>query len=168
MDDLATGLTATESDRLDQAAALVRSYCGWHIAKSQSGTTTFTVSPVSKLFLPSLYVTAISTVKVGDDALDSGAYRFTENGVVSRVGGRWFGTIEVDFTHGYTDPPPDVTAVVQAVAQRAVGNPGSIIRKQAGPFSETQSQVGFNQAIPIALLSAEKSILDHYRIPSRP
>lgn len=167
MPDLATTLTATDAERLEQAEALVRGYCGWHIAPPREETVTLRGIRRAMLFLPSLYVTSVASVTDDGTALTvEDDYTWSPVGVLTRVGYWSTGEVVVSFTHGYADPPPEVTAVVQAVAQRAVDNPGSLVREQRGPFAETYSQVGFNQSIPLVLLDAEKETLRRYRIPA--
>jgi hypothetical protein len=169
MSELALDLAPSELDRLEQAEALVRAYCGWHIAPSREAEVTFKAATFAdSLMLPSMYVTAVASVTEDGTALvDVDDYNWSSNGVLTRYYWRT-APIVVTFTHGYDVPPAEVTAVVQAVAQRAVSNPGSLVRTQAGPFADTYSQTGFNQSIPMALLPAEREILNHYRIPPRP
>lgn len=168
--ELASGLASTEADRLLQAEALVRSYCGWHIAPSREETVVLHSWGGSFLALPSLYVTAVDTVTEAGTALalDEGYAWLTPSSTLSRYSWGYDADVEVTFTHGYTAPPPEVTAIVQAIAQRALANPGSLVRTQDGPFSDTFSQTGFNQSLPLALLDAEKDVLARYRIPPRP
>lgn len=168
--ELATTLTSTPEERLLQAEALVRSYCGWHIAPQRTDvqvTLPASTSPV--LVLPSLHVSAVTSVTQDGVTVDPADYSWSEAGVLTRTGWAWTTSpVVVTFTHGYAEVPAEVSAVVKAVAQRAVDNPGSRPREQAGPFADTYSQVGFNQAPAIALLDAEKAALDHYRLPPRP
>jgi hypothetical protein len=168
--ELATTLTATEAERLLQAEALVRAYCGWHIAPSRADVEeTLRGDGGAPLLLRSLYVTAVaSVVDDGTTLALTDDYIWSQNGVIRRAGYWGTGDVVVTYTHGYDEPPAEVTAIVQAVAQRAVNNPGSSVRRQVGQVSDTYSQTGFNQSIPLALLDAEKAILDHYRIPPRP
>lgn len=170
MSELAVTLTPDETDRLLQAEALVRSHCGWHIAPSRTETMTLPASDGATLLLPSLMVTAVASVTIDGTALTADEYTWTAAGVLKRsMGWCWgSGTVVVAFTHGYDLAPPEVTAVVQAAAQRALDNPGSRPRDQVGPFAESYSQVGFNQAPALALLDAEKEILDRYKLPPRP
>lgn len=163
--ELATELTSDAAGRLLQAEALVRDYCRWHIAPSR--TATFSKRVRSRvLLLPSLYVTAVTSVTVDGVAVDPDEYDpdGVAAGVLERLCGRWCGRVVVAFTHGYTDPPEVVTGVVQAVAQRAVDNPHSVVRDLVGPFSHTYPQTGFNQATPLALFPAEEKLLDPYRL----
>lgn len=167
--ELATTLTATEEDRLEQAEALVRSYCGWHIAPSKSESLTLVGSGSAVLLLPSLFVTEVTSVVDDGTAVDADSFYCSPAGVLSKWSGVW-GTrlVVVDVVHGYATVPPEVSGVVQAVAQRAVDNPGSRPREQVGPFADTYSQMGFNQAPALALLDAEKAALARYRLPPRP
>lgn len=165
--ELAVTLTATEDERLEQAEALVRGFCGWHIAASRTETIQIRGTGRATLLLPSLYVTAVASVT--DDGtllVHDEDYTWSEAGVITRAAA--FGTelVSVTFTHGYAVPPPEVTGIVQAVAQRAIDNPGSRPRVGDGPFSDTFSQAGFNQAPALGLLDSEKETLRRYRIPS--
>lgn len=168
MTELASGLVASEADRLAQAEALVRSYCGWHIAPPRTEDVSVNASYATTLTLPTLRLTAVSAVTEDGEAVTDD-FDWTAAGILTRAWCRWStAPVVVSLTHGYDEPPPEVTAVVQAVAQRAVDNPGSRPRDQVGPFAESYSQVGLNQAPAMALLDAEKEILDRYRIPPRP
>lgn len=166
--ELATTLAPTEADRLLQAEALVRAYCGWHIAPERTEELVLHVeagNPV--LLLPSLHVTAVTVTSNEVPLIADADYAWEPAGVLTSYW--WAATpVTVEFTHGYPTPPAEVTAVVQAAAQRAVDNPGSLVRRQAGPFADTYSQSGFNQVIPLNLLDAEKEILDRYKLPPRP
>ena len=165
--ELATTLEVDEETRLEQAEAVVRSYCGWHIAPSRPDETVViraTSSPA--ILLPSMHVTAVAVAEAGVPVAST-AYSWEASGILYRRGG-WPADVTVTFTHGYEDVPAEVAAIVQAIAQRAVNDPGSLVRVQDGPFSETYGQTGLNQVVPLALLEAEKGILDRYRIPPRP
>ena len=170
--ELATTLTATDEERLLQAEAAVRAYCGWHIAPVRTDDVVALDGPSSGyLLLPSLHVTAVASVVVDGEEVDPTTYTWTRGGVLRRgTGYTWGATpsgVTVTFTHGHDAPPPAVTAVVQAIAQRAVDNPRSLVRTQVGPFGDTYSQTGFNQSLPIAVLAAEKELLAPYALPKR-
>lgn len=171
--ELATGLDATPDDRLLQAEALVRDWCGWHIAPTKSETITLATTGTDLLLLPTLHLTAVTSVTVeGGAVVDPTTYEWSPEGVVRRTSYRLWcydpSRFVINFTHGYPSPPPAVTAVVQALASRAVANPGSLLRTQVGPYGDTYSQTGTNQAIPLALLEAEKNVLARYALPPRP
>lgn len=165
--ELATTLTSTEADRLMQAEALVRGFCGWHIAPSRKATVTLRGTTGPTLMLPSLYVTEITSVTVDDSLTDAADYYEFQAGYLTRPSGWWTAErIVVEFTHGYEDVPADVTAIVQAVAQRAIANPGSLKSKSIGPFSESYSLTSSDGVTPLTLLDSEKEALRRYRIPA--
>jgi hypothetical protein len=165
--ELATTLATTEADRLLQAEGVVRDYCGWHIAPLRAAEATLDGRGGYVITLPTLHLVDIVSITENGVAVNLEEITWSENGVVERSV-QWDtkrGNIVVTFNHGHANVPPGVQAIVQSVAQRAVNNPGSLVRTQDGPFSDTYSQTGFNQSLPIALLDAEKAILDRYRIP---
>lgn len=166
MTELAVSLTATDAERLEQAEALVRAYCGWHIAPSRvAAEETLHGSGARAIFLRSLYVTELtSLVQDGTTLTFDDDYTWDANGAITPAGTWGTGDLVVTYTHGYDEAPAEVTAIVQSIAQRAVQNPGSLVRRQVGPFGDTYSQTGFNQSLPLALLDAEKEVLDTYRI----
>lgn len=167
--ELTAGLAATEEDRLLQAEAAVRSYCGWHIAPSRTEELTLDAQWSSVLMVPSLYVTDVSAVTDDGTLADVTGYTWRQNGTIELHSGYWTNRkVVVALTHGYDEVPLEVEGVVRAVAQRTLDNPGSVVREQAGPFNVTHAQTGFNQVVPGALLDAEKAILDRYKIPPRP
>lgn len=167
MAELADTLTATEDERLDQAEALVRSFCGWHVAPPRTETLEIRGRGRALLALPSLHVTAVTSITDDGTLLtDDEDYVWSEAGVITHQSAFGSELVEIVFTHGYVTPPGEVTAIVQAVAQRAIDNPGSKPRVQDGPFADTFSQSGFNQAPALVLLDSEKETLRRYRIPS--
>lgn len=153
--ELADSLTATEEDRLLQAEATVRDYCGWHIAPSREETVTFAWPTGRRLMLPSLYVTAATVVVDGIEQVLDTDYSVHRNGWLDRLpyGARWSGDVAAAIVHGYEIPPGAVTAAVQALAQNAIDNPGALSRKSTGPFTEVY-------ALPADLLAG----LGAYRI----
>lgn len=167
--ELTDTLTASEHDRIEQAEAVVRDYCGWHIAPSRDETVTFVEPTGSCLMLPSLYVTDVSSVVVDGVTQAADTYHVHQNGWIQRhgAGSIWYGdVVTVTFTHGYDSGPAGVAAIVQSIAQRAVDNPGSLLRTQDGPFSDTFSAASGNTSLPVALFDAERAVLNRYKIVS--
>lgn len=168
--ELATSVTADVGDRLLQAEAVVREFCRWHIAPTRTVEDSVVAIPdgagALRLFLPTLHLIEVTAVVTDDeDIVPLEEVSWTRSGIVWRDGG-WGSarTLTVSYSHGHPTTPPDVEAVVQAIATRGVANPGSLVRTQAGPFADTYSQTGFNQSLPIALLDAEKEILRAHRL----
>jgi hypothetical protein len=168
--ELATSLTVTEADRLLQAESLVRGFCGWHIAPSRTVTAgLIRAHGGARLFLPSLYVTAVSDVIVDGSPLTvEDDYVWTSAGIVTR-GGCWgYGLVTITYTHGYTTVPAEITAVVQAIAQRAVNYPGGVTTSSSraiGPFSEGESYGSLANGTAVSLFDSEIEVLRRYRIP---
>lgn len=160
--ELATTLAPeSDDDRLEQAEAAVRAYCGWHIAPSRTETATFIGDGSAAILLKSLHVTGVASVTVDGVLLDSGDYSWSEAGVLTRACGPccrgWRGSVVVVFTHGYDPVPADVTAAVQGLALRGIDNPKSLKSWTRGPFSETYGDG-----------SDGSSALNRYKLPPRP
>ena len=176
--ELATTIAPVDdAARLLQAEGIVRGYCSWHIAPSRADSVTVRGNGSAVITLRSLHVTDVTSVTCDGTLLDSSNYAWSEAGVLTRLcgdgtlshhrGGWWESEIVVEFTHGYAEVPAEVTGIVQAIAQRAADNPGSRPRTQDGPFADTFSQIGFNQAPAWGLLDAEKEIASRYKLPTR-
>lgn len=183
--ELAGSLEATPDGRLLQAEAMVRSYCGWHIAPVRTTVLRYAYPDSLAHMLPTLQLVAVTSITLDDVVLDPASYVFTLAGVLTRqswpwaLSGGWFSgadwgswtggaVLEITFEHGFAVPPPDVTAVVQAMAARAVANPGSLTREQVGPFAYSYSAAGVNASVPLSILEAERAVLDLYKLPPRP
>ena len=154
---------------IDQATALVRSYCGWHVAPVITETLVLDGSGSATQMLPSLRVRGISTVTYDGVPLSPDEYDWSPVGYLTVPGrcSKRAGALSVTLTHGFDDAP-DLAAVVMAVVSRAQASPNGVVRTQAGPFAETYSQTAFNVAGGVSLVAHEYSILDRYRLPPRP
>lgn len=170
--ELAPGLTASEAERLEQAEAVVRAYCGWHVAPVRTVELTLDGSGGDVLLLPTLHLIEVISLSEDGTELDVEDYEWSSYGWLRKVnrGHTWtrkLGGVVVSFTHGHARVPAQVTGVVQAVAQRALDNPGSRPRDQVGPFGDTFSQTAFNQAPALGLLDSERQALAPYKLPPR-
>ncbi len=158
---------------IDQATALVRRYCGWHVTPSMSETITLDGSGVGMQILPSLHVTGITSVTYDGTLLSATDYAWSPNGVIEYVAAglyfagvsRWstgLGKVVVVFTHGYTDAP-DLAGVILARATRAQKDPkGNLSSWTRGPFSENY------QGASSEFTKDERDTLDRYRLAPRP
>ena len=93
--DLAYSATADEAQRLEQAEAEVRGYCGWHIAPSVTEEIKVEGDGGQVLLLPSLYVTAVASVTDEDGNTVTG-WKWRRNGVLR---GCWRENVEYTVTH---------------------------------------------------------------------
>jgi len=157
---------------IDQATALVRRYCGWHVTPSVSETVTLDGPECSTQILPSLHVTAVTSVTVDGVLLAVGDYSWSEIGVIeyARFGpffasaSRWptgLGKVVVVMTHGY-DEAPDLARLIMAQADRGQNVPDRVRSTQMGPRSETYTTDGQEYSM------SELAVLDRYRLPGRP
>ena len=183
--ELATTLEPSVTDRLLQAEAMVRTWCGWHIAPERDDTFTLDGTGGPNLVLPTLHLTAVTSVTENGTLLDPDVpdYQWSQAGIITRVrwaDWQWFDAsrfdadlpgpdawsnqdqaIVVEVTHGYADVPADVTSVVQRVAQRLVDNPAGLIQETVGPF---HNQYGTSDL----LTPGDLAVLARYRLPVRP
>lgn len=163
MPDLVLDATpADETDRLYQAEALVRSYCGWHIAPSRVETFTLDGSGSPLMVLPTLRLTAVTSVTNDGVVVDPATLEWSEAGALRLpCWGYWtwkYRGVVVEATHGYDKAPFDLAGAVQAIASRASNNPG-LASQTRGPFSESYVQT---------FLEPERMVLDRYKLPPRP
>jgi len=156
---------------IDQATADVRRYCGWHVTPSITEVVTLDGSGNGTQILPSLHVTAVTSVTYDGTLLTADDYIWSPVGVIEYAPlGPYFpgvaywsrgaGRVVVEMTHGY-DEAPDLAGVILALASRSVGARSGLTRMQMGPFSE-QYEVGSG------CTASELATLDSYRIPPRP
>jgi hypothetical protein len=122
------------------AGVAIRTYCGWHIAPSETMTIpNIEVGSRGLMMLPSLHVTAVQSVMLQSTTLeppvvvDPMNYTWHEEGYIEPVAGaQWysgwyagyyyepgpyylpqtnFGLVTVTFTHGYSALPEDIKQV---------------------------------------------------------
>lgn len=157
---------------IDQATALVRRYCGWHVTPELTETLTLNGSGNGVQILPSLRVASIASVThdgtlltADDDYTWSAAgwIEYVAAGPYFSEAGLWAtapGKVVVELTHGYTDAP-DLAGVILARASRMQGNPNAATRTQVGQVSEqVEVASGFT--------ADERATLDLYRLAPRP
>lgn len=147
---------------LTAAEAAVRTYCGWHIAPSRTDTLTVDGSGSSVLALPTLYLTAVASITEDGDAVDMTSVDWSTSGVLWRDrpwSSRRRG-VAATVTHGYAEPPAEVTAVVLAWAARAKTAPQGIRSETVGSMSVT-----YTDGV-VMFAAEERAILDRYRIPN--
>lgn len=148
---------------IDDATAVVRGYCGWHITPSLTEIVTVDGAGRAALMLPSLHVTAIVSVVANGTPVDLADVTWSEAGFLLREAYpySWSGPVVVAFTHGWAEAP-DVAMVIKAVATRGQASPGGGFVRQVG-------QVAYQQPTGDgggAFLESEKAILRRYRVPS--
>lgn len=147
---------------LRAAGEMVRRYCGWHIAPSITATyDKLRVGSAGLVMLPSLHVTDVSAVQVGDNLLDAGDYAWFEPGyvqigidtvwlgrgngpgggyspdpMVGRLAGVPVGLgrlASVTMTHGFEILPAEVKQVIFELASAASEIPSGVATEIATP-----------------------------------
>lgn len=142
--------TYTATQALDLASAAIRGVCGWHIYPSQSETVSLdTPSYSGDLFLPSKYVTAVTSVTEAGLLLAASRYVWTQNGRLARSYGAWGGyqswlpgRVVVAFTHGYPTIPDAVKAVCLGWASVTYRNPDGLRSETVGSVSQMWAVAG--------------------------
>lgn len=151
------------------ASATIRNYCRWHIYPSIDETLVRDGTAATVLHLPSLYVTAVASVKMLGDELTN--YEWTERGLLRRAPA-WPGcwrSVEVQFTHGYNDVPADVAGVATQLGRRSLANPDGIRQETIRSYSVTYGAESSTETLPgMALGASAQLLLSAYRIPNAP
>lgn len=170
--------------QLDAALAAVRNYCGWHVTPVLTNAEITVDGPGGPLLtLPTLNLTALTSVVEDGIELDTTALAFSARGMVAKKRAQlvplsyahyrampwnfWtdcFQGITVTMTHGFGSVP-DFEAVVLAAIERggfAAGSDAEV--KVIGPFQyETAGMTGGT-----IFTSAELAVLDRYRLERIP
>lgn len=156
------------NDALDGASAAIRRYCGWHITPKAEETLTLDGPGGRLLTLPTLNLADVSAVVENGTLLASDSYKWSADGLVRKVSGRWtddYRSIQVSIVHGYEEwDAADVVSVALAVVTRQLSSPTGATREQAGQVSVSWALTAPGVSGGIALLENERSVLDHYRI----
>lgn len=153
----------------DAALKAARNYCRWHVFPSQTDTLTLDGSYRFVQMLPSLHVTAITSVTEDGTLLTAGTdYEWSEAGMLRRLGcNPWTGKMRglvVVLVHGYSSEPEDFQEVVERVAARGSSDNGAIRQVGQVVYGTTSDGVGVGGT----LTQADKAQLAPYRIPLVP
>lgn len=163
--DLSLYRTGDSALLVTQAEALVRAYCGWHIAPSIEQTLTL-YGNRANLYLPSANVTAVSAVVDSGGTVSPDVYRLRGDRL-ERTSGWWSRRtpVTVTLTHGYDTVPAEVQQVVFDIANRAVDTVKSanLTRKRVGDVDRAFATDGGEPAT-VWLTQANKDALAPYRI----
>lgn len=152
-------------DQTDAAEALVRAYCGWHVAPSQTDTVYVDGTGTRNLMLPSLHVTDVSVV-TDDGVTLVDTYEWSADGRLFYSSGYFTGKfrgVEVTFTHGYDEMPDDVQNVIEQIAARGAST-GAYV--QVGQVRVATDSSG--APLSSSLTDADKAALAPYKLPPRP
>lgn len=147
------------TDPVTEAEAAIRSYARWHIAPSKTDDVfTFRCEGGQAIVLPTLYLTAVTSVVVGGVTITD--FDWYPHGVLWRS---WWpvGVAVVTFTHGFDAADVgDLFNVIQALAARGA-NPGPYTRVGMVMIA-TDPKSG--APLGGALSAAEMAVVDRYRL----
>jgi len=168
------------------ATAAIRRLCGWYVAPSIEATFTLDGPGGDLIVLPTLHLTAVTSVtQLGvalteyDQATHEGDYEWSANGEI-RLASRpmpsvepwrrqWterYRAITVEATHGYAIADvPDVAQIIMQVCASAMSSPMGATTERAGLLSVTWATTAPGVAGGLALLERDLAILNLYRLP---
>lgn len=164
----------------EQALAIVRAYCGWHVTPIiQEEIFVDMPRPSSIVFLQSLRVVGVHSVeyRAGCDwrsvplcDISHSGLSWSQNGMIEWGGRNTCGTfptgikaVQVNYTHGFDiDEVKDFLSVVAGVAGRIEA--GGNIKKQAVNGASVEFFGNGDDGARAGLLESEKRILDRYRL----
>ena len=146
---------------LDLASGAVREYCGQTLTLVEDDEATLNGSGTRVLLLPETPVTDVASVTVSGDELDTASWGWSAEGVLNRIGGTWptgARSVVVVYSHGLSEVPAAVKAVVLSVASRVLDSPSSVKQESIGAYSVT-----YTNGAP-TLLDSEIGSLSRYRL----
>lgn len=183
---LGRDFTSDESARVDallaDSSALVRSYTGRDFTTVAEQTVTLRAQG-GMIRLPQRPVTAVESVKaIGIngtpdiplvdwwwDGLDT--IRLGQGNYVINLPEAWRddedgypGTFSVTYSHGDTEAPGDVVAVVCGMVLRTLTAPtavGGVVSESVGPYSYRLESAGVGTSVSMS--EADRTVLDRYR-----
>lgn len=150
-------------EELDAATAVIRNYCRWHIAPTQTGLKHRHRTRLREdVWLPAFAVTEITALKVDGKTIDDLASIDIDpaTGWTSLRGS----VVDVTFTAGFEEVPADLAKMTMKLVARALSNPLDVIRQQVATGSVSYSLASPNVAAGGALLPHEMGQLDAYRV----
>ena len=162
----------------EQAEAIIRAYCGWHIAPIQQETITCDQHHTSDTaYLPTMRIVGVHMVRnrthgnvwreIPLAEIGHSGVTYSRSGVLEWQCGRFcrgLDALEVTLTHGF-DPfdVPDVIAVAEAVAGR-IENDNGVRSQSVNGASVSYFGSDSGEGRGAGLLASEKAILDKYKL----
>lgn len=152
----------TDPSALAAATAIVRAYCGWHVAPVITETLVIDGSGASRLVLPTLRVESIDALTVGGVAVADPDWSAT--GILY---GRFPDrprSVEVTLTHGYDVVPLELRDVVLGIASDLGdgASEGAIASKRLGDYQVTYATG--DAATGATVATSARAILNRYRL----
>lgn len=155
---------------IDAVTGEVTDLCGWHIAPSLTETVTVDGSGSEVQGLPTLHLTALTSVTELGTAVDVADIDWSADGSLARRESWWTNRrrgVVAEIEHGYAATPPALVALICGASSRAMANPGGVVQERSGGESVTYTYTA--SGTPSVLTKQERRILERrYQIPGRP
>ncbi|MGV0627204.1 hypothetical protein [Mycolicibacter minnesotensis] len=157
---------------LTTALAAARRYCGWHVTPVRTADVITLDGPGSgMLVLPTLRLTALTSVTEDGIAVDLSTLAWSARGLVrKKSGARWsdkFGSIEVTMSHGFAEAPDwqaAVLSMVDRISEDFSLSSSIASRLVVGPFEFPEPSAAAGTAFTLV----ERAILDSYALEKSP
>jgi len=166
---LAPSLPITDPQRLLQAEAAVRDFCGWHIAPQLEEAVDVEGSHFYTQVLRTRRLVSVTDVTLDDVPLvEDEHFRVNAAGILERIdGGLFTGRLKLTMVHGYEIPPLPIQAVIadMALAGAAVLGVVGASSMQAGAVAV---QFGPNSHVvqggAVGMSAQQRRVLARYAI----
>lgn len=162
--------TAAADKAIKRAEALVRTFCRWSITE-ETVTSEAHDGGSGTIFLPTLYLTAVSAVVENGETLTHATdYSWKRSGMLRRVGTSWYNDVDsvvVTYTHGYARGADELLAVadiVLSVVSRRWENPAGTRSETTGGITDVYA-IPASGIAPAGLLYSEQEALSPLRVP---
>lgn len=147
-------------------SASIRTACGWSISEEVSATFVLNGTGRPTLFMPTLRLTAVTSVTELGVTVDPTLYEWTDSGILRRLlYGIWTSAargVTVIATHGYATVPAEIKGACLEHAARLMSSPeGGTRGYTVGNMSET-----FGGTSTLVSALADDPRITPYRIPA--
>lgn len=160
---------------VDSASAMIRAFCGWHLAPTLRETIIVDGPGGHVVSLPTMHVVEIfaidETFPTFDPPVDIATLEWSRIGELRRVGGYWttrYQGLQIDLEHGYPTGSAAwaiAHSVALSVASRAILSPVSgVVREQTLVSSITYGQSSAGISGGTALAPSEFDALSTYKL----
>lgn len=169
-------IAISDTDAVDGASGFIRELCGWHIWPNVPATVTLRAPGGAVLMLPTLQLTAITSVTVKRDTtcdpetVDLSLLQIYPNGVIERLDRCVWpsrGTVTIAFSHGYAEVPAVIKAVCQSLAKRWPQSASPWNTRKMGSATLSMG-AGAGALQPGSLTVVEQMVIDRYTLRPQP
>lgn len=147
---------------------VVREYCGWNVYPNETTTWTLDGSGTEVMLVPSLYLSAVtSVIEDGTELLEGAGFTWSEAGIIEKTCGRFTCKrrgVTVTAVTGFDSLPSIIEQVINDLDDRADVTPG--VYAQVGQVRLATSSDG--SPLGSGLTGAQRAVLDRYKLPPRP